>query len=156
MKSTYTTSKAIALSIVLIGAVGWTIAIYSSPSGFQIDSTVIILAVILLYMVFDLMWGTYVSINDNIVIRTDNFFMKNKVLIQDIDIVRYQPTYGVGKEASSLYIFKKNQSTAVFTMTNLWFGEKRLSQFAKDLRRTNSGIKFDDETQALMEKYQRD
>jgi hypothetical protein len=153
MKIKYTISKTIGLIILFVGAVGWGIAIYSSPTGFQIDTVVIILTAILVYMFFDIMFGTYVSIEDNEVIRTDNFIMKKKISILDIDTVRYQPTYGVGKEASSLYVFRKNQDTAVFTMTNLWFGEKKLGQFAKNLKKVNPGIKFDNEAEVLIGKY---
>lgn len=154
MKSTYTTSKTTGLIVLLIGTVGWGIAIYSSSSGFQIDTVVVILAAILIYIFVDLMWGTYMTIEDNIVIRTDNFVLKKKVPISDIDSVKYQPTYGVGKEASSLYIFKANESAATFTMTNLWYGEEKVGHFAKELQKINSAIKFDDETQALIKKCQ--
>jgi|SRR6516225_3051123 hypothetical protein len=152
MKSKYTTSKLIGLVVLLIGAVGWGIATYSSPAGFQMDTVVVILAAILVYGFVDVMWGTYVSIEETYVIRTDNFFMKKRVAIADIDTVRYQPTYGAGKEASSLYVFKKNQESAVFTMTNMWFGEKKLIGFLKELRRINPRIRFDDEAQVLINK----
>jgi hypothetical protein len=154
MKSTYTTSKTIGFILLLIGAVGLGISLYSSPSCFQIDTVVLIIAAVLSYMFFDVMWGTCVSIEDKFVIRTDNFFMKKRIAISDIDTVRYQPTYGVGKEASSVYIFRKDEDTAVFTMTNLWFGEKKLSQFARELRKMNPSITFDDEAQALVKKYE--
>lgn len=150
MKTTYTTSKALGLVVLFIGAIGWGIAVYSSPAGFQIDAVVLTLAAILIYIFLDVMWGTSVSVEDTFVIRTDNFFMKKRLAITDIDQVRYQPTYGVGQEASSLYIFKKGHGGAVFTMTNLWFGEKQLGQFARDLRASNPQIQFDDEARALM------
>jgi hypothetical protein len=152
MKSKYTTSKNIGLIVFLIGAIGLGIAIFSSPQGFQIDTVVIIITAILAYGFFDLIWGTFVSIENNYVVRTDNFFMKKKIAISEIDTVRYQPTYGVGKEASSLYVFRKNKDSAVFTMTNLWFGEKKLSHFVKELRKLNPSIRFDDEALALMKK----
>lgn len=153
MKKKYTTSKTIGLVVLLIGAVGFEISIFASPQGFQIDKVVIILMAILAYGFFDVLWGTYVSIENDYAVCTDNFLMKKKIAILDIDIIRYQPTYGTGKEASSLYVFKKNNDRAVFTMTNLWFGEKKLSQFAKDLRRVNGVIRFDDEAEVLMKKF---
>src|ERR1700730_868599 len=152
MKSTYTTSKVTGLVVFLIGAAGWAIAVFSSPSGLQIDSVVIILGVALLYIFLELMWGTHVSVDDHFVVRTDNFFIKNKIAISDIDSVRYQASYGVGKEASSLYIFKKNQNSAVFTMTNLWFSETTLALFANHPRKKNPGINFDEEAKNLMQK----
>ena len=92
----------------------------------------------------------YIYLENGIVCRTDNFFIKKRISVADIDIFRYQPTYGIGKEASSLYIFSKGQETATLTMTKIWFGEKKLSQFVKDLKKTNPQIKFDDEALSLI------
>jgi len=154
MKSTYKTSKTIGLGFLFIGAIGWGLAIYSSPVGFKTDTVVLILAAILIYIFFDLMWGTHVDIQNNVVTRTDNFIMKKRIAISNIDFIRYQPTYGVGKEARSLYLFSRNQESAVFTMTSLWFGEKNLGRFVNELVKINPQISFDSEAQALIEKYQ--
>lgn len=149
----YSTSKRVAIFYTALAAIGFGIAIFSGQQGFQFDSLFIFAILFLPFMFFNMVYGVYVTLSDNIVVRTDNFLFKTKLPVTDIEMIRYQPTYGVGKEASSLYIFRKNQNTAVLTMTNLWFTEKTLNEVLYDIKKLNPSIIFDSEAEALVKKY---
>ena len=109
----------------------------SNPLGFQVNFITIFLIGIIVYLLFDALYGTYITLANGTLSRTDNFFMKKKILISDIDLVRYQPTYGTGKEISSLYIFLKGADKASITMTSIWFTEPVLQQIVRDLKNEN-------------------
>lgn len=146
----YTTSKIVGIGLLLVGLFSWTVAVFSSPSGFKIDSVVLILVAILAYGFFDLLWGTYVTLDEKVLSRVDNFIFRKNILISNVEAIRYQPTYGVVKEASSLYVFEKGHGTATFTMTSLWFTEKALRDFLQNLKKLNPAVILDDEAQKLM------
>jgi|SRR3989344_70225 len=148
----YSTSKIVALVLTAVGAFGWGIAIFASPSGFKFDSFTLFLGGLLVLILIDFLYGSYVTIKDGVVTHVESFLFKKTIPIQDIGAVRYQPTYGMGKEVSSLYIFKDSQNSAVFTMTSIWYGEKVLKDFVNDLRHANPRINFDDEAQALIQR----
>lgn len=148
----YTTNKWVAIVVVIVGAFGYGIAIFGNPNGFQINFITIFLIGILMYMLFDSLYGTYVTLSNGTLSRIDNFFMKKRILIRDIHHVRYQPTYGVGKEISSLYVFSKGRETPTITMTSIWFTEAVLKQILHDPKTENPAIRFDEEAQSLLAK----
>jgi hypothetical protein len=152
MKSTYTTSKAVAGFLLLIAVSGWTIALWDSPFGFQINSITLILSAIIIFLFFDLLWGIKVTLDDKVLSRIDNFVFRKNILLNDIEIIRYQPTYGVGKEVSSLYVFRKEQNLAAITMTSIWFTEKVLRDFLLNIKKLNPSISLDEEARELMER----
>jgi hypothetical protein len=148
----YRTSKTVALSVFVIAAFGWAFVLVPDLLALKVDFLDLFLMIVLLYGFFDLTWGTYVTLDSEFVARIDSFFIIRRIPIANIEAVRYQPTYGIGKEASSLYVFIKGKPAAAFTMTNVWFGEKQLSQFANDLKKTKPQTMFDDEATDLMRK----
>ena len=152
MKTKYTTSKTVGLFFLLIGIFGWSIALWNSPSGFQIDSVVLILTAITIFGFFDLLWGISVSLSEEKLSRVDSFVFRKEIPLNDIQIIRYQPTYGIGKEASSLYIFRKEHAVASITMTSVWFTERVLRDFLRDIKKLNPAISLDEEARALMER----
>lgn len=150
----YTTYKAPAIVLTLFAAFGWGLQVFSSPSGFKLDSFVIILIGLLIFILLDLLYGSYVFFKDGLVTHVESFLFKKAIPVDEIESIRYQPTYGIAKEVSSLYVFKKGQNTAAFTMTSIWYGEKTLSIFARDLKLANPRIEFDDEAKVLLERNQ--
>lgn len=150
----YTTYKAPAIVLTLFAAFGWGLQVFSGPSGFKLDSFVIILIGLLIFILLDLLYGSYVFFKDGFVTHVESFLFKKVIPVDEIESIRYQPTYGIAKEVSSLYVFKKGQNTAVFTMTSIWYGEKTLSIFARDLKLANPRIEFDDEAKILLERNQ--
>lgn len=152
MKTKYTTSKTVGLFLLLIGVFGLTIAVWDSPSGFQIDSIVLILIAVGIFGFFDLLWGINVSLTEETLSRVDNFVFQKNIPLNDIEIIRYQPTYGVGKEVSSLYIFRKEHKVASITMTSLWFTERVLRDFLRNIKKLNPTITLDEEARELMER----
>ena len=147
----YSTSKIVALALTAVGGFGWSIAIFDSPSGFKFDSFTLFLGGLLVLILVDFLFGSYVVIKNGVVTHIESFLFKKTIPIQEVLAVRYQPTYGIGKEVSSLYVFN-NQNSAAFTMTSIWYGEKVLRDFANDLRQANPRINFDDEAQVLMQR----
>ena len=152
MKTKYTTSNTVGLFFLLIGTFGWVISVWNSPSGFQIDSVVLILIASTIFIFFDLLWGINVSLSKEKLSRIDSFVFRKEIPLDDIQIIRYQPTYGIGKEASSLYIFRKEHTVASITMTSLWFTERVLRDFLRDIKKLNPAISLDEEARQLMEK----
>src|SRR5262245_30821007 len=141
----YKTSTLPGMLAMSLLALAFGIAIFGSPRGFAVDGVTVLLALILIYGLFDVLFGTYVILDDNGIVRVDNFVMKHGVAVADIDVIRYQPTYLVGKELSSIYIFKRNQDVAALTLTSLWFTESVLREIVERLRRANPEIHLDDE-----------
>ena len=146
----YNTSKWTAAWVVIVGAIGYAIAIFGNPHGFQINFVTLLLIAIIVYLLFDSLYGTYVTTADQTLTRVDNFFMKKKIRFGDIESINYQPTYGVGKEASTLLIFPKGAEKASITMTSIWFTEPVLKQILKDLKVANPAIRLDEEAQHLL------
>lgn len=152
MKTTYTTSKPVGLSFLLIGIFSLLIAVWDSPSGFQVDAILLTLIAVTVFGFFDLLWGINVSLSEKTVSRVDNFVFRKEVPLDDIEIIRYQPTYGIGKEVSSLYILRKGHDVACITMTSLWFTERLLREFLRDIKKRNPAIVLDEEARELMDR----
>lgn len=149
----YSTSRVTGVFFTILAVLQLSIVIFSRPLV-DMNPIIVMASASILFVCLSMIFGTYVALGTNALTRVDTFFLKQRLLFGEIDSVRYQPTYGVGKEASSLYIFRKNQDTAVITMTGLWFGEKILSQVVQDLKKANPTIILDQEAQELARKYE--
>lgn len=152
MKTKYTTSKTVGAFFLVVGISGLLIAVWDSPSGFRVDSIVLILIAVAVFIFFDLLWGISVSLSESTLSRVDSFIFRKEIPLNEIEVIRYQPTYGIGKEVSSLYVFRRDQNTAVITMTSVWFTERALRDFLRDIKKLNPAINLDEEAQALMQK----
>jgi hypothetical protein len=151
-KKRYKTNKLISLVFIIL--TGGTLGMFFlNSTDFKIDLVMVGAFIFITFLFVDLMYGTYLSLENNTFSRTDYFLIKKKLKLNEIEIIRYQPTYGSGREFSSLYIFEKSRSKAAFIMTNIWFKEEILSGLVKDLKQINPNIRLDDETKSLIKKY---
>src|SRR5262245_6161598 len=105
----YKTSKLPGALVLSLLAIAFGVAIFGNPRGFALNGVTVFLVLILVYGFFDLLFGTYVLLDEKNLVRIDNFLVKKSIPIADIDVIRYQPTYLTGRELSSIYIFRRNQ-----------------------------------------------
>ena len=108
----FSTSTWTTCFVFLMMAIGDAIAIFGNPHGFQLNSITIFLTGITVFGFIDMKFGTFVTLDQEAVTKTQTFFFRRRALIRDIDVIRYQPSYGIGKEVSSLFIFTKRENNA--------------------------------------------
>lgn len=154
MKQIYTFNKIPIFAFTAISIFAFLLVATSQPFEYKPDVIFFFgfFIFLILFGFFDFMYGTYVTLEDNSLSRTDYFFLKKRISLGDVVTIRYQPTYGIGKEASSLYIFRKEHAVASITMTSLWFTERVLRDFLRDIKKQHPAISLDEEARELMER----
>lgn len=110
----------------------------------------------LILAILDVLFGTYLTLNEREFFRTDYFFRKRKIGVADITGMRYAPTWKLGQQnLRSLVIDGTENGLPKFIdLPNNGFAEKNLAKIAAELKRRNPSIRVDEHVEKLIKKYE--
>lgn len=136
----------IALSVIII-----LIMFFGSPKSPSTDSWKWIISLGFLLVAINFKFGIYVYIQEGYIYRVQEFFVRRKLKVQEIQGIFYKPTFIVGKINRSIYIVADpNDSSKIIEMSNTGFDRKTLIRVVTDLKTMNPSIKLDEYTKSLL------
>jgi hypothetical protein len=109
----------------------------------------------LLFGMLVLAFGMFVTLENNVLCRTDYFFWKKRIIIDDIVQVSNPPTFGFGTTHRTLTITaKKEGKYETITMSYPAFSKQTLSSLVIDLRHINPNVRISADAQSLLTNLQ--
>lgn len=102
------------------------------------------------FVSLDVIFGIFVTVDESKICRTDYFFWKKCVSIENIETIIFPATFVVGSENRTLTIIANEvEGYKQITMSNPAFHKKTLVKIILDLKRHSPSIKLDEFAEAL-------
>ena len=109
---------------------------------------------VIAYLAFtclDISFGTYITVDQMTLCRTDYFIWKKCINIQHINSIAYRPTWVFAGRYKSLIIFDTHGTSIQLSYPA--FKERVISKLIFDLTRMNPSIRLDEAALELIQKY---
>jgi len=107
------------------------------------------------FVILDILFGTYLAVSDKEFSRVDYFIRKKRISLTSIRNIRYVPTWKFGQTMRSLVVEGyAGQEQKLIDVPNNGFAERNLAKIASELKRRNPSINVDEHTTELIKKYE--
>lgn len=152
----YTVNRKEASFFFALLALGWgyAVIVHPGPQNFFIVGFLFLMFVAL---AGGFLWGTYAKLDSakRTFTRIDYFFFKKQLHLDEIEEIKYQPTWKMGSANRSLYIIgNRHGQWRIINFPNLGFSPGTIATIAQDLKAAIPDLKVDDFAEALIKKYQ--
>jgi hypothetical protein len=155
MSSKYRTDRTQGPTVVALLSLVGIVSAFSSPNVHIANPVIQIVCIVVLFLVVNTYWGTYILIDDDDIYAVDYFFYKSGLKLDQLSGIYYHPTWIVGSSARTLSIvgFPNGRRKAVRLGTNHFYSFQSLAAIIAEVKKRNPKVDMDRPAAELMERY---